>query len=229
MTATALHRSGDIVKFVGFGTPRFVFICVIVAVRVVIAISLLYTGVLWLLSTTSIEDIVLNAAALSFVMDLDEVLFLTLVTEPAKAMLRKMEPLYRIVTPPLRLWGREVGKDFMFPCFAWICFAVLMGLIFPVISENVETMRDVQHQLCGGNLNFVVDVLPSTGTVYVKESTPFVSRLPDSFELDALEELVWSSSLSSALVVTFLGLRLLVFFLSTVRHGELCQFPHSVP
>ena len=166
----------------------------------------------------------LNAAALSFVMDLDEVLFLTLVTEPAKAMLRKMGPLYRIVSPPLRLWGREVGKDFMFPCFAWICFAVLMGLILPVISENVETMQDVEHQLCGGNLNFVVDVLPSTGTVYAKESTPFVSRLPDSFELDALEELVWGSNLSSALLSFFMDSDFWFSFFQSLDTASLATF-----
>ena len=200
---TGLHCKGDILTFVGFGTRRFVFICVIAAVRVVIAFSLLYTGILWLLNTTSIEDIVLNAAALGFVIDLDEVLFVTLVAEPAKAILRKMEPLYRLVTPPLRLWGREAGTDFIFPCFAWIGFAVLMGLVMPVITENVETMRDLQHQLCGGNLDFVAQVMPSTDVVLVKGSTPFVSRLPDSFEFDALEELVWSPNVSSALLSLF--------------------------
>ena len=200
---TGLHCKGDNLTFVGFGTRRFMFICVIVVVMVVIAFLLLYTGILWLLNTTSIEDIVLNAAALGFVMDLDEVLFVTLVAEPAKAILRKMEPLYRLVTPPLRLWGREAETDFIFPCFAWIGFAVLMGLVMPVITENVETMRDLQHQLCGGNLNFVVEVMPSTDVVLVKDSTPFVSSLPDSFEFDALEELVWSPNVGAVLLSLF--------------------------
>ena len=42
--ATGLPCNGDIVTFGGFGTRRFVFICVIVAVRVFMAVSLLYTA-----------------------------------------------------------------------------------------------------------------------------------------------------------------------------------------
>ena len=123
---------------------------------------------------------------------------MTLVTEPAKAVLRTLEPLYRVVTPPLPLWGRKARISF-FLAFAWIGLAVLMGLVLPVITDNVETMRDVQYQLCGENLDFVVEVMTSTDVVLVKESAPFVSSLQDSFEVDALEELVWSSNVGSAL------------------------------
>jgi len=45
----------------------------------------MFTGIWWLINMTSTEDMVLNGAALSFVMDLDEVLFITLVTESAKS------------------------------------------------------------------------------------------------------------------------------------------------
>ena len=54
-----------------------------------------------------------------------------------------------------------------------------------------------------GNLDFVVEVMTSTDVVMVKESTPFVSSLPDSFEYDALEELVWGSNFSAALLSFF--------------------------
>ena len=70
---------------------RLSALMVVVGIRLGISISLLVVGVFWLLKTTSIQDIILNAAALGFVMDLDELVFVTMPTMAVKTVVRKTE------------------------------------------------------------------------------------------------------------------------------------------
>lgn len=50
-------------------------------------------GTLFLMETAGIEDMIMNAIALAFVLDLDELVFATLFSETAKDMLGQLEPL----------------------------------------------------------------------------------------------------------------------------------------
>ena len=73
------------------GWPRFLAMVLVAGLRLAISTGLFVIGVLWLLKTTSLEDIILNAAALHFVMDVDEVVFKTLMTKRVKELLQSME------------------------------------------------------------------------------------------------------------------------------------------
>jgi len=50
-----------------------------------------------------------------------------------------------------------------------------MCVVLPVITTNVGILRDVEHQMCGGNLDFVAEVMLSAKVILVKESDPFES------------------------------------------------------
>merc|ERR1712127_718346 len=61
--------------------------------QVAIAVCLLVSGSLWLVYTPSIADLILNAVALSYVMQCDELIYNVMVPSKVKTMIRAMEPL----------------------------------------------------------------------------------------------------------------------------------------
>ena len=61
--------------------------------RALVAGTLGYSGALWLCNTIGLKDLILNAAALAFVLDIDKMLFSTLVPRRACEILGKLEPL----------------------------------------------------------------------------------------------------------------------------------------
>ena len=58
-----------------------------------IAAVLLYTGILWLSHTSSMTDLILNAAALGFIMDTDELLFAATTPAVVHNVVSRLEPL----------------------------------------------------------------------------------------------------------------------------------------
>merc|ERR1719486_731416 len=78
------------------------FCMVLCVMRMSVAFALLYSGILWISSTTSIGDLILNAAALVFVMDIDEILAGALLPEHALQAMRTIAPL-RLPAPPLKI------------------------------------------------------------------------------------------------------------------------------
>merc|ERR1712099_26415 len=74
-------------------TIRFVCSMVTGILQLGIALSLLVSGSLWLVRTTSIADLMLNAVALSYVMQLDELIYSVLVPKKVTMLVQNMEPL----------------------------------------------------------------------------------------------------------------------------------------
>ena len=173
---------------------RFFAMLVIVGIRIGIAVALFAVGVQWLLATTSVENIILNAAALGFVMDLDELVYVTMLTAPVKSLLRRIE-IHESQFRSGRCFAGRAAFVACFPCFAWLCVAALVAFIVPEVRMNVNTMQELDHYLCGGNRHFVFTSMPSTGIVMIKESEVFEPTLVGSYEVKSLEEAVWKQDL----------------------------------
>ena len=71
-------------KYISYG--RTVFVCAILVLRTWIACSLLHSGATWLCKTFSVPDLVLNGAALAFILDIDDIIFRTIVPKGAECL-----------------------------------------------------------------------------------------------------------------------------------------------
>lgn len=74
-TSTAIVANDDGLEFAGISKRRFLFGAVISLVRGCFAIILMIQGSIWLAYTSSIENLLLNASALGFVLDIDNTVF----------------------------------------------------------------------------------------------------------------------------------------------------------
>ena len=70
---------------------RLLCMLILSLVRFGICAALLYSGTMWLSSTGSIGDLILNAAALGFVMDVDELFFSTIVPSSVSRLVQVLE------------------------------------------------------------------------------------------------------------------------------------------
>mmetsp|Transcript_19192 Transcript_19192/g.52719 ORF Transcript_19192/g.52719 Transcript_19192/m.52719 type:complete len:431 (-) Transcript_19192:75-1367(-) len=141
---------------------RFACCLALCVVRIAVAVSLLITGLLWLATTPSTTDLILNAAALSFVMDMDELIFETMVPATVQRFVESVEPV-RYRKPPLNL-------EALLPLAT--SAALVLVCYLALVSRNIQAMRTVRDELCGGNRNFVLHQ-NALGYVVAKESKPY--------------------------------------------------------
>eukprot|EP00747_Dinoflagellata_sp_TGD_P116018 gnl/TRDRNA2_/TRDRNA2_172274_c0_seq25.p1 gnl/TRDRNA2_/TRDRNA2_172274_c0~~gnl/TRDRNA2_/TRDRNA2_172274_c0_seq25.p1 ORF type:complete len:555 (+),score=100.43 gnl/TRDRNA2_/TRDRNA2_172274_c0_seq25:84-1748(+) len=91
--STRFALSGDSITIKCLSYPRAFFICLLLLLRAGIAGNLLYAGSVWLSRTYSVPDLVLNGAALAFILDIDELLFDTLVPRGAENLVQQLDEL----------------------------------------------------------------------------------------------------------------------------------------
>ena len=183
------------------GWNRFLAMVVVAGIRLAISTWLFVTGVLWLLKTTSLTDIILNAAALHFVMDVDEIIFKTLMTKRVKQLLHNMEFQPPTARGGRRCVGRAVGARFA--CFSWLCVAALVAAVLPELQRNEDSMEVLVHYLCGGNVDFVSTHLALTDIIVLKDSDACTGVLASTYETRSLEEAVWTDSLENVELLWF--------------------------
>ncbi|CAJ1458338.1 unnamed protein product [Effrenium voratum] len=144
---------------------RFWAYCLLRLLRACIAGVLLYAGVLWLGSTTSITDLILNAVALEAILDLDTTIFSALM--PKKLQL-KVEDLEAIKVQYSRLRSQMES----------VCILVLLGALlawpyFTIVGPLGDTMAAVKHAHCGGHQDFVVGFNEDQNMPFGFKSVPF--------------------------------------------------------
>ena len=81
------------VQLLEISTGRFVYIMVLCALRGIVAVTLLFAGVKYLALTLSIEDIFLNAVALEFIINVDELIFQVLLPAKTRTFIMRIAPL----------------------------------------------------------------------------------------------------------------------------------------
>ncbi|CAE6937447.1 UBP19, partial [Symbiodinium sp. CCMP2456] len=142
----------------------------VVLSRLGIAIMLGTSGGLWLALTRDVTNIMLNAVALLFVLEIDDLLYKVLAPKHAikyLASVREFEVGHR------KTWA---GVDMS--CVVKVTTLVLtLGcFIRYTVWENAVQADHARRLLCGGNQDFVYGSHPSLGPVFVADTLPFDQR-----------------------------------------------------
>ena len=102
----------------------------------------------------------MNAVALEFVMDIDEIIYSALAPFHLKKMLAQVQP---IPLPPSPTFNKlDLGAVFtMVGVVVSLVLIVVLG-----IEPRINTLRDARHALCGGVTDFVFTLKPDGSPVW---------------------------------------------------------------
>ena len=114
-----------------------------------VAVSLGIGGTQFLVGEISLKDMLLNTAALAFVMDLDELIHETFVPKLLQDLVSSIEELTVIRTSLFRRFS--AGAVFRFVAAVTLLAA---AIIFSIIPQR-DVLYDAGDALCGGNRDFV--------------------------------------------------------------------------
>lgn len=142
---TKLEIHGRKVVLVSVGYTKQVGTHVIALTQLCVCLLLLFSGCAWLAATESQDELLLNSVALSYVMEVDELLYSIMVPRKVRAIVEQMSPMmYSDV-----VIGPKVVRMFlrwMKPCL--VLGVVLAIYVFRVIPR-MELMQEIIAALCG--------------------------------------------------------------------------------
>eukprot|EP00928_Gymnodinium_smaydae_P027512 TRINITY_DN21267_c0_g1_i4.p1 TRINITY_DN21267_c0_g1~~TRINITY_DN21267_c0_g1_i4.p1 ORF type:complete len:967 (-),score=106.38 TRINITY_DN21267_c0_g1_i4:155-3055(-) len=164
----------DTFRVESIGRVRYAVMICITLLRFAVCGALGFAGLCWLSVTSSIENLVLNAAALAFVLDLDELVFNTVCAESVRAPMKTKKSV---------LWGGLNPT----PVLVFVSvFAVACVCLTTWIGEMTDMMRAVKYEMClRGDLGFVVDVNQGLGYAVVGSTNGENASEPTDAELRA--------------------------------------------
>lgn len=120
-------------------THRFGFYVVMCSIELLIACTLLVAGIVWLGSTTDIVELILNGAALAYIMDIDELIYHVLVPTKLSALIRLMRPL-------AVNWSMAVPARSLLLSIPFVVIVAVGHSI--IIRPHLEGVLVVQQALC---------------------------------------------------------------------------------
>eukprot|EP00747_Dinoflagellata_sp_TGD_P146993 gnl/TRDRNA2_/TRDRNA2_176749_c0_seq4.p1 gnl/TRDRNA2_/TRDRNA2_176749_c0~~gnl/TRDRNA2_/TRDRNA2_176749_c0_seq4.p1 ORF type:complete len:512 (-),score=43.93 gnl/TRDRNA2_/TRDRNA2_176749_c0_seq4:104-1510(-) len=167
---------------------RFALMMFVGAARLAVAIGLLVAGGIWLTSTYALRDLILDAVALAFIMELDEMIYGVMVPRRTRVLLENVEPL----PDPKRSSYKGLGFRSVCGVFALVVYIWLF--IEACVQPNADTYLAIVQELCGGDLDFVYKVHPATGLVVSAPSGGQPGINHNSYQAKAVRELIWNSS-----------------------------------
>ena len=145
-------------RFESVSRPRVLCLHLFVILpRLAVASVLFLAGARFLLFTISLPDLILNAMALGFVLDFDEMLF-TFLPKTVQHALQSTTPLQ------VRHWlqSQHVHQRPL----AFLVVAIFGSLFFYAETSDIVLRMDMaQDLLCGGRTSLVFAVNPATGVV----------------------------------------------------------------
>jgi len=123
-------------------------------VRVGVAVALFVVGAWWLAKTLNIENLVLNGAALEFVMNLDELVYRAFIPDSIKALVNNADKLPG--PQSINFHKRKVMGINPAPVLRLGLAIVAVGgfLAAVLIPQQIE-IQTLHEILCGGDLDFV--------------------------------------------------------------------------
>eukprot|EP00927_Polykrikos_kofoidii_P059115 TRINITY_DN5414_c0_g1_i6.p1 TRINITY_DN5414_c0_g1~~TRINITY_DN5414_c0_g1_i6.p1 ORF type:complete len:806 (+),score=91.41 TRINITY_DN5414_c0_g1_i6:33-2450(+) len=138
--------------------------------RTLVAAWLTVSGTIWLCSTTNLVDLILNAVALGFVIDLDELIFTTLAPPMVKRMISHMAPLKCKAGPTIR--GQSLKSLVVLVGYMVFIFCLRSEFLDPLLS----VMESVEKAMCQNETRFVIETNSGLGYGVVVPT-----ELPDDF------------------------------------------------
>eukprot|EP00928_Gymnodinium_smaydae_P032048 TRINITY_DN23324_c0_g2_i1.p1 TRINITY_DN23324_c0_g2~~TRINITY_DN23324_c0_g2_i1.p1 ORF type:complete len:1265 (-),score=241.32 TRINITY_DN23324_c0_g2_i1:304-4029(-) len=133
--------------------------------RFAIAVILGIIGTFYLAVTTSMSDLLLNAMALAFIIDVDSLLFLVLVPNRMKSLINKIEP----AVVKNGFIQRKLGSTVAFLRFGLLVTLLLCVWFFHTSPFFVE-LKQAMDIVCSGNKHFVTAMSKSTGIMHTSLS-----------------------------------------------------------
>jgi len=146
---------------------RLILLSGVVAARSSIAVMLGISGGMWLCQTRDVTNIMLNAVALLFILEIDDLLYKVLAPKHAMQYLHSIREF-------------EVGSR---KTWAGMDLSSIMKLLVLVVTvvlfcrygiyQNALQAQHARELLCGGNLNFVYGSHPSLGPIFITETEDY--------------------------------------------------------
>eukprot|EP00927_Polykrikos_kofoidii_P037885 TRINITY_DN3208_c0_g2_i1.p1 TRINITY_DN3208_c0_g2~~TRINITY_DN3208_c0_g2_i1.p1 ORF type:complete len:697 (+),score=80.83 TRINITY_DN3208_c0_g2_i1:82-2172(+) len=175
----AQHTQIDDGAFVSISNKRLACSVLVLALRMAVAFLLLIVGTIWLSVTNNITEVLLNTAALSFVLELDDLLFHAMLPVKVQRVLNKMKPMK--FTP--LAWNLESIIAMI------LTVSTIATAYFGIVVNNVETMLRVRHEICGGFKEFVAEKT-FQGVMVARRTARIVHEDVHAYEFQAVRDLV---------------------------------------
>jgi len=180
-----------------FGQGRFCWIMFLCTARLVLMLFLGWVGIIYIIHTQTLSDLIIKALALQAVLNVDSLIYRALVPFDASALTKKLQPL-RLRDP-----HRVFGVDFRALFGLLIIPSVLAGVYMAMILPRVDILQEARDRLCKGNTNVLV-AIDAAGMVFAAESRP-KDHLTTMFHRDAVKDVIngiTSGNVSSKLLWT---------------------------
>ena len=132
----------------GAGSLRFCGVIVVGAGRFAIAAFLIIYGSLFLAYTISIADLVLNAVALEFILNIDELIYSTLAPIRTKTIIPRIAPFSLT-------HFQYGGMDSRSVLTVVLIIASLSSVLVSVVQPQLSNLRNAKAAICGGDTYFV--------------------------------------------------------------------------
>jgi hypothetical protein len=130
-----------------------------------------FSGAAWLIHTHDPGDLILNAVALVFVLDADEMMYNHLVPHRVRDMVSEFQPVP--ISKNLRcsyLCRRCMPFRAM---FTFVMVGMALGISVPYLLHETWVTHEGYRLLCDGNTDFVYSVDVSSGYVATADVTPW--------------------------------------------------------
>lgn len=158
-------NNGESFSILALHKVQKVLLIVLISIpRLSIALLLCYVGLPFLAYTYRIEDLIMNAMALGFVLDIDELFYSSFGPYRVKRILERCTPLQM---PP-----RKSGNLDKILTSAIVAVVVLWSY-YTNLAPFVKDLRSVSAWLCEGDTQFVTTTNPGSRDVYSFQSAAF--------------------------------------------------------
>lgn len=145
---TLIIKAGIRLKLTNMSNIRFTWIMTLAVLRFAVAFTIMYAGVMFLAVTISLEDILLNAIALEFILNVDELLYNAMAPMKTRRLLLLLRPL------ALKKGRAFSGVDSNLYVWFTLSGGFTAFVLFYYLLPEMDNMKDAKHELCGGYLDF---------------------------------------------------------------------------
>jgi hypothetical protein len=149
---TVISEEGN--SIVTISLPRKLLLVLVTSCRFAVVVALGYAGTAWLANTVSVNDLILNAVALEFVLCVDEIIFEALAPRRLKCVVEQFASM-PLAVPKVMEWKGLDAKSFSLSC-ALLC--TLLVVWFTIVTPFEHRLKLADDALCAGELDFVYTI-----------------------------------------------------------------------
>jgi len=154
---TEFRHDGADVTITSISYGRLFAVALSVLMRLAVVAFLSYSGTMWLVYMDELQDLLLSCTALTFILDVDEMLFQFLAPGTMQCLVDILQPIQLNFHTSMRC-------GFLKPLAASVAVLGVMAVIsVNMVMPEWSSANDLQKILCGNRTDFVVGEQFSTG------------------------------------------------------------------